>query len=99
SNVILSGYKDDTTLYLSDLYVVIAIPLKDVKILGKQNEGYRFKYWHKEKSYKEYGVKAIKSAGCYQADSYYNLLCLKDTDYGIYIPPYEIEEWEKILNE
>ena len=97
SNVVLSVFIEKDMLCLADLYSVIGIPLTDVKLLEETKETYYFKYWHKKTSYKEFNIKAVKTTSCFQASSYYNLLCFQDTDYGILIPSYEVEAWQKLI--
>lgn len=98
SNVVLSVFIEDDLLCLADLYVVIGIPLKEIKSIEEIKEIYRFQYWHKKTPIQEYqslGIKEIKTTHCYQGSNYYAITCFNDSVF--YVSPYEIQEWKNLL--
>lgn len=99
SNVVLNAFIENDMLCLADLYVVIGIPLNEIKGIEAVKEVYRFQYWHKKspiQEFQDYGVKQNKTAHCYQGNGYFVIPCF--TDLAFYISPYEYEEWKNLLN-
>ncbi|MDE7385397.1 MAG: hypothetical protein K2M84_06530, partial [Anaeroplasmataceae bacterium] len=104
TNILLSVFVENDMLCFADLYVVIGIPIKNIKGFEIVQEPYRFEYWHKGKdksNLEEYGVKRItKPIRYYQANHYAVLkLNFSNKDLGVFIPAYELEEFQTILQE
>ncbi|MDE6660904.1 MAG: hypothetical protein K2J93_03655 [Anaeroplasmataceae bacterium] len=101
SNILLSVFVENDMLCLADLYVVIGIPIKNLEDFKIIEEPYRFSFWHKKNSFREYGVKLIPApVRCYQKDQYSILeIHQSKEDLAIFIPEYEVFEFRKILEE
>ncbi|MDE6656614.1 MAG: hypothetical protein K2J85_06465 [Anaeroplasmataceae bacterium] len=101
SNVILSVFIEKEMLCFADLFVVIGIPLKSIETFDEIQGDYRFRYWHKKEpisSFNQYDVKIVtRPIRCFQANQYFILKINHHKELGIYVPPYEVDEYSSIL--
>ncbi|MCM1130515.1 MAG: hypothetical protein NC310_07845 [Roseburia sp.] len=102
SNVLLSVFLENDMLCFADLYLVVGIPLKRIDGIDKVMENYRFEYWHKGKEvdFESLGVTIDTKYHSYQANQYAILkMNHLNKALGIFIPNYEINQYELILKE
>ena len=96
-------FEENDHICFADTRCVIAFKKESITKLRKVEEKKSFVNWTKESLpnspiYKEYGIKT-NNYGVSTIRSYYVLeLNINDEDYEIILPPYDIDEYLKVLN-
>jgi hypothetical protein len=101
-NLITKMYKKDDCFCVADIVNAYSIPLSSIKRIVKVSKKSLLPYWHKSDDlksdkYKPYGLKIDSKTGGFFINDYY-ILCFEHggENWGLYFPPYDLEEIIKL---
>ena len=101
-NLITKMYKKDDCFCVADIVNAYSIPLSSIKRIVKVSKKSLLPYWHKSDDlksdkFKPYGLKIDSKTGGFYINDYY-ILCFEygGENWGLYFPPYDLEEIIKL---
>lgn len=102
NNPCMFVYKDEDSIYIATLTLVLKLPLDAIMGIEKVEESVRFTPWQKEEKYNSetfasYEIKR-RATGLFQVNSYYRVnLLLDNEEFCLMVLPYDIEALKKII--